>query len=342
MDNGEIKLLIVCENDFHLNTVHGLFENPAHTIAHISSIPEALERIHGEYFDMILIDAAIEDPERVETAYTRLITESENAPVIIFFAFGEVTGSYPSTGSPENGPPGAGTSRVFQLIQKKVAECSAAKRNQAELLSALRDKELLLAEMQHRIKNNLQTISSMLNIQASYTKDPKSVSLIQDIQSRISSVALIYDVLYESNENGMIDFSSYLRGLVSYLTQVFNVQNERIHIQYQIESIQLHRDMAMHCGLILNELFTNAIKHAFKDGRNGVVTVSLSRMPDGRIELGVSDNGVGFPEDFDYKNNESMGILLINTLTRQVKGTMCFDGKDGSKFTLVFRSETEK
>jgi two-component sensor histidine kinase len=201
---------------------------------------------------------------------------------------------------------------------------------------ALREKELFLREAHHRIKNNLQIIASLLSLQASDISDPLIREMFMDSQDRVRSMALIHDSLSQSGDTGEIDFAAYIRDLASQLIQIYNSESDRITLQLRLDELLLDVNKATPCGLILNELLSNALKHAFPDGRSGEIRIALQVDAARQVTLVVSDTGVGFPIELDFLNTETLGLQLISTLTEQLEGTLALDRSNGTVYTLTF------
>jgi two-component sensor histidine kinase len=328
----KLKILIVCENRLHCPDIDRMFINGNQTIARADSDSEALRKIEEEDFSMIVLDKSISDLKNFESAYLQVWKKLDRIPVILFTTFNDAAGE---TQKPDSS--GHSTeSPIFELLHSKFSDVAIGKSREHQIMGLLREKELLLREMNHRVKNNLQTIASMLNIQSFYVHDKNCLPIIQAIQSRIKSIAMVYESLYEVENMGEIDFGAYLRNVVTNLFKAFMVDEQRIRLKIEAEKVPLDRDFAMHCGLILNELVTNAIKYAFRDGESGEIAVSLGSLPDGRIEMSVRDTGIGFPENIDYKSGGSMGLLLVNALVEQVHGVLSMDRSKGTVFRLQF------
>jgi len=215
------------------------------------------------------------------------------------------------------------------------------KRAEEELVSSLREKEVLLKEIHHRVKNNMQVISSLLSLQSSYISDPRVLAIFNDSQNRVKSMALIHEKLYQSKNLARVDFGEYTRSLISHLFDSYGVDPERISTEVQSDGVDLAIDTGRSCGLIVNELVSNALKHAFPGGRKGRVTVGLERA-NGTCILRVSDDGVGFPAHVDFRNTESLGLQLVNTLTEQLEGNIELSCNGGTTFTISFPDGTNR
>ncbi len=223
---------------------------------------------------------------------------------------------------------------AHDLLEIKVQE-----RTQ-ELLEALEDKELLLKEINHRVKNNLQLISSLLNLQIPYVGH-ESAELFQESQNRVRSIAMVHDKIYQSKCLNKVDFKDYTINIISTLFQTYNVNQKRVSSEINMESINLNIETCIPCGLILTELLTNSIKHAFpadNDGSKeytGKITVEIFSLGD-KVILKIKDNGIGFPENIDFENANSFGLQLVNLLVNQLRGTIELRRENGTEFKIKF------
>ena len=208
-------------------------------------------------------------------------------------------------------------------------------RNEEYFRSSLAEKEALLREIHHRVKNNLQLISSLLNLQASNPgkKDPRE--LFTESESRIRSLALIHESLYQSKNLSRIEFAGYLRELLVRLLQVYKNPGQSIKGDVEGNEIYLEITQAIPCGLIVNELVSNALKHGFPGGLEGEILVTIKREGDLNL-LSVKDNGVGLPPDADLQNKDTLGLQIVTTLVNQLGGTLNYTVNSGTEFTLTF------
>jgi len=201
--------------------------------------------------------------------------------------------------------------------------------------TSLKEKEVLLKEIHHRVKNNLQIISSLLNLQSAYIKDKDSIELFKESQNRVRSMALIHEKLYQSKDMSQIDFSDYVSELVSNLFSSYSLNSALITLHQDIRNIMLGIDLAINLGLIINELVSNAFRHAYSGGRKGNLFISMKK--DGHnFELIIEDDGIGFPLDIDFKKTESLGLQLIVTLVDQIGGEITLIPDHGTKFVIKF------
>jgi two-component sensor histidine kinase len=219
--------------------------------------------------------------------------------------------------------------------QQLLAEVAERKRAEEKIQASLREKEVLIKEIHHRVKNNMQIISSILNLQSKHIEDEQALKVFKNGQSRIRSMALVHEKLYESEDLAKIDFAEYIRSNTSYLFSLHRI-SEAIGLNIDIKDIFLDINTAIPCGLIINELVSNALKYAFPGGREGEIRIGLSSDEGDKLTMLVQDNGIGFPKDMDFRNTESLGMQLVITLVEQMEGTIELERKEGTTFTITF------
>jgi PAS domain S-box-containing protein len=226
------------------------------------------------------------------------------------------------------------------VIAKDITE---RKRAMDGLERMVDEKNILIKEIHHRVKNNMQIISSLLNLQSQHLKADEqfAVSILKESQNRVKSMAMIHENLYQSKDFTHIKFEDYITRLVYELFYSYSGDADKIRLVVDVDDVNLNMETAVPCGLIVSELFTNSVKYAFPEGREGEIRVSLKQEPgkdDAReFILTVSDDGVGFPPDLDYRNTETLGLELVNSLTRQIDGNISLDLTQGTKFTVKFK-----
>ncbi len=225
----------------------------------------------------------------------------------------------------------AGIATIFDITGRKRAE--------EQLRDSLREKEILLHEIHHRVKNNLQIVSTLLDLQSDYIEDEQALRYFRESQDRINSMALVHEALYRSRDLARIDFAVYLEGLTDHLCKSYVADAARVTLECAIDALSLDIDEAVPCGLIVNELVSNCLKHAFPQGREGRILVQCRRDGDGLIRLSVSDNGVGLPAGLDLAAARTLGLQLVTMLVRQLRGTLLMERRPagGTKITLSFR-----
>lgn len=228
------------------------------------------------------------------------------------------------------------TLALSQANESLTTEVNERKAAEEQVRASLQEKEVLLKEIHHRVKNNLQIISSLLNLQANRVTDPRTLQALGDSQTRVRSMALIHEKLYQSQSLADIDFSEYVRSLSSDLFRSYQRNFTTVQLDIQTDDISLELDLAVSCGLILNELMTNALKYAFPDGRCGTIRVELRAAPGRTLSLQVADDGVGLPKDLDLSKSKSLGLQLVNNLVSQLEGRLEVDRSAGAAFTVSF------
>jgi two-component sensor histidine kinase len=219
---------------------------------------------------------------------------------------------------------------AYRLKQK-----SNRQLNQQNMLiqEALNQKEMLLREIHHRVKNNLQIISSLLHLQAHKGQNPQD--LLQQSQDRIQAMAIIHEKLYKSDNLQAISLAEYIENLVTYFQQTYSLEQRKIRVETHLEHIHLDIDKLIPCGLILNELLTNSIKYAFKEHEKGTIAI-WAKMKDNRCVIEIKDDGVGLPETFNLKQHKSLGLRLVDGLVRQIKGVWDYRSHQGACFSISF------
>ncbi len=212
-----------------------------------------------------------------------------------------------------------------------------------QIRRSLEEKIVLLRELHHRTKNNMAVISALLNMQAEETRDERLREAYDEMQARIDTMALVHQKLYEADDLSHINLNAYVTDLLRLLTTSYRLSSVKLSVEKEIEDLSVSIDVAIPCGLILTELITNALKHAFPDERAGTIKCKLQRMADGDILLSVADNGIGLPGGFDPEKEGKMGLQTIRSLGKhQLKGTVEFDSLNGLTCRLRFRDDSYK
>ncbi|WP_413161058.1 sensor histidine kinase [Capilliphycus salinus ALCB114379] len=230
----------------------------------------------------------------------------------------------------------ANTETQLRLNKELKQQIEERHKVENKLKISLREKETLLKEIHHRVKNNLFVVSNLLEFQTDYFDDPKLIQALEDSRNRIYSMALIHQQLYRSTNLHQIDFSSYLEQLVENLFESYNQTEDEIKCHLKIKPVFLNVETAHPCGLIVNELISNVFKHAFPETGGGDVWLGLHQERSGEVVLSVKDNGVGFPKGVNFRQVNSLGMELICTLTQQLEGTIELKRKRGTLFTVRF------
>lgn len=238
---------------------------------------------------------------------------------------------------------------AFQDITKRKKDEKDLKKSKEKLEVSLKEKDILLREVHHRVKNNMQIISSLLNLQSRNIKDKTYLELIKESRDRVKSMAIIHEKLYQSDDLAEIYFADYIKSLANYLFSSYTKKCDHIKMNIDADNIYLNIDSAIPCGLIMNEILSNSLKHAFPwigsheildefddfPNKEGQIHIKFKKNDDELI-LSISDNGIGFPEGFDFRNADSLGLRLVYMLVDQLNGTMELNNTNGSEFKFTF------
>ncbi len=233
----------------------------------------------------------------------------------------------------------SGDSKIFTVILRDITDRKAA---EEKIKASLREKEVLLKEIHHRVKNNLQVVSSLLNLQARGIGDEETRRFFKESQHRVHSMALIHEQLYESEDLSRIDFPSYIGQLVAYLFRAYGVSLSRVGLKTRIENLNFEVDVAVPCGLIINELVSNSLKYGFPEGRQGEIRIDFQQGPKDQITLAVGDNGVGFPPGVNLLNTRTLGLRLVRSLAQQLGGHAELKSRSGTQVKIQFSSSAAK
>lgn len=221
---------------------------------------------------------------------------------------------------------------------KVVKDVTDVRRAQKETEQAVEDKAALLLEIHHRVKNNMQIISSIIRQQIRHTTNPETTVALNDIQDRIHSMALVHDKLFHSKDFESIEMDEYIRELTTHLMQSFNRKARSVRLTLDIEPVRLLSETAVPCGIILNEAISNSFKYAFHEGHDGTIHITLKKEDWGGLLLSVSDNGAGLPEGFDFRSTATVGFDLITILAeQQLRGDLRVKSNGGTTIAIRFK-----
>ena len=234
--------------------------------------------------------------------------------------------------------------QLEKQTEKLKNELKKRRKVEKKIKRSLDEKNILLQEIHHRVKNNLQIISSLLKLQLRNINDPDTMTLFQDCHNRVHTMALIHEQLYRSEDFSDIDFQQYVLSLTKHLYYIYNDPDKKIKLDIEIEKAHLDLNAAIPCGLLITEIVSNSLKYAFVDREQGKIKISLTRMKETKAEdkknrkyiFIIQDDGVGLPADMDNLSTESLGLKLVKALVRQLRGEIAVDIKEGTLFKIVF------
>lgn len=224
--------------------------------------------------------------------------------------------------------------RTNRRLQQEIVEHKLA---DERIKASLREKEVLLREVHHRVKNNLAVVSSLLSMQAGRVEGQSAHAALQESRNRVASMSLIHEILYQSEDLSAVDLEHYVGSLTANLAHAYGYTG-RVDFRVKTGSICLEASQAVPCGLIINELATNSLKHAFQDGKGGSVRISADALSDDTIELRVGDDGVGFPDDLDWRKSKTLGLRLISLMVDQLHGSWEMRNDPGTEIIIRWPS----
>ena len=232
----------------------------------------------------------------------------------------------------------AAAERALNESEERLTVQGAAFDRQTELLQ---QRETLLREIHHRVKNNMQVMSSLLRLQSRVSSNPETSQMLEENQNRIQSMALLHELLYQSDDLAVVDFSKYIRRMVDNLFRSYGVDNRQIRLHAQLDPVGLELDDALPSGLLISEVISNCLKHAFPDGREGEVGILLWRQTATTVVLVLSDNGVGLPNNLDWTTSQSLGLRLVRALAQQLRADLDIQSQSGTQVRLVFTPKSK-
>jgi two-component sensor histidine kinase len=227
------------------------------------------------------------------------------------------------------------------MVLSAIVDISDRKHKEQSIHAALKEKDVLLGEIHHRVKNNLQIVHSLLGLQSNNIGDETVLSMMRESQNRIRSMALIHQTLYESKDFARVDFRNFLDSLLPTLISSYGVGSERVKLSVQSIDVQLPINAAIPCGLVVNELISNSLKHAFPEDREGEISVQLAHQSPETVVLRVSDNGIGIPDKFDVEQTTTLGLQLVTMLVDQLGGELTIQRANPTRFSVSFPIEKE-
>ena len=336
MVDKRANILLVDDKPQNLLVLESILDAPEYRLIRAHNANQALEALLAQDIAAIVLD--VEMPEMSGLELARLIKgckKTEHIPILFLTARfledqdvlkGYGAGAVDYLTKPVNS----------QILKSKVAVFAELFRTTQALAAALREKETLLKEVHHRVKNNLQIISSFLDLQAGRSQDPGARAALAESQGRMRVMALVHQLLYERNDFSRVDLGEYLERLTQIALNAYPVDPQRIALKLDMAKVYLDLERAIPCALLANELVTNAFKHAFPGGRRGAIGLSLKAHGDREAVLTVCDDGVGLPPGFDIDAAASLGLQLVPLFVDQMHGSLRVGPGPGACFELRF------
>jgi len=336
-----LRILLVEDNPGDVRLLREMFSTERPGSFEIVNLPRlglALNYLAKGGVDIVLLDLGLPDENGMETV-RRVRKLAPDVPLVVLTgrdddaavaeAMLEGAQDYLVKGQIEN----RALPRALKYAIERFRLLSKAGLTNRELERRVQEKDLLLSEIHHRVKNSLQVVSSLLNLEAARIQDPVVSEMLITTQNRVRSMALIHQTLYQSKDFAEVDFNAFLQSFVPTLVQSYSIHPGQIALEFHVAEVRLPIDAAVPCGLIVNELISNALKHAFPDGRRGTIQITFLQRQNGLAALTVEDDGVGLAEDFSFERSETLGVQLVSMLAGQLGGTVEIErvGRGGSQ-----------
>jgi two-component sensor histidine kinase len=357
-DRPTVNLLLVDDDPRNLDVLESVLARPEYRLVRARTANEALLALVNDEFAVIVLDIHMPDLDGFKLA--ELIKQrkrTQHIPIIFLTAYyqedkdvlqGYGAGAVDYLSKPVN--PLILKSKVDVFVDLFRKTHALTKLNQAmeaeieqrveQIRASLREKETLLKEIHHRVKNNLQVISSLLSLQSDKLTDSAARKLLLDSRDRVRSMALVHEKLYNSHDLAQVELGEYTRSLMNDLLQAHAALASKVRLRIEQDAVFVPVDVAIPCGLILNELATNALKHAFHNRAEGEIAIETRRLDDGNIRVVFSDDGSGLPPGLDWRTTDSLGLRLIRMLTEQLGGTSELVNGQGTRFELNLQARS--
>ncbi len=342
MDDLTTKVLLVEDNPGDARLMQEMLLEVGATsidLQRVETLKEGIDLINDEKFDLILLDLTLPDSSGFDT-FLVMNAHAPSTAIIVMTGLDDETIALRAMreGAQDYIVKGKADGA---LLVKAIRYGIERQKAEEQIKRSLEEKIWLLKEIHHRVKNNLQIVSSLLQLQSRFIEDEVVLDIFRESQNRVKSMALVHERLYRSDDLESIDFSDYTRTLINQLRRTYSATSKNVAIEMNIEDINLNVETGIPCGLMITEMASNSFKYAFPDDRKGTIFITLASTNGGYM-LRVADDGVGLPDDFDFASTDSLGMQLVNTLVDQLDGTIDIDSSDGTKFTVEFQEQKSK
>ncbi|MEN8262220.1 MAG: histidine kinase dimerization/phosphoacceptor domain -containing protein [Nitrospirota bacterium] len=232
------------------------------------------------------------------------------------------------------------TAELVKTNKQLQMEIIERKKMEERIKASLKEKEILLKEIHHRVRNNMQVIYGLFEIQSDYIRDKQCLDIIKGCQNQLLSIGLVHKILYKSDDLANIDFHGYIKSLAGKIFDSYGISTERVELKIDIDDISIGIDASIRCGLIISELVSNSLKYAFPDEKKGEIKIGLHTLRGKEVELVVSDNGIGIPEDLDIKKTDTLGLKMVEIfVVDMLRGSIEVSRAAGTKYIIKFRTD---
>jgi len=336
MTDKQIKVLLIEDNPGDVRLIREMLNEATdviHKIECLDRLEAGLKHLADGDIDIVLLDLGLPDSQELST-FIKAQSQAKKTPIVVLTGRDneELGLNAVKMGAQDYLVKGQVCSNVLIRAVRYAIE---RKRTEEKIKASLREKEILLQELHHRVKNNMQVISSLLRLQSMQIKDEKALEIFKSNQNRVKSMCLIHERLYQSEDLARIDFADSVRIMTNHLVASYGINPKAIKLNVNIKDVFLDINKAIPCGLIVNELVSNSLKHAFPDGKKGEIKIAMHPLNKNEIELIVSDTGIGIPEEFDFRHTKSLGLHLVTILAEdQLHGNIKLDRLKGTCFHM--------
>jgi two-component sensor histidine kinase len=344
MMSGPLRILLVEDNPGDVRLLQEMFSSePAGTfeLTHMPRLGMALNHLAKGGVDIVLLDLGLPDGDGLDIV-RRVRRLAPKVPLIVLTgrdddkaveeAMLEGAQDYLVKGQIET----RALPRALRHAIERFSLLTKAALTNLELERRVQEKDVLLGEIHHRVKNSLQVVSSLLSLESARIQDSSVIEMLLATQNRIRSMALIHQTLYQSKDFAQVDFHAFLRSFVPTLIQSYSIHPERIGLVFRVEEVRLPIDAAIPCGLVVNELVSNALKHAFPEGRTGQIAIDFVHDQDNHATLSVEDDGVGLAEGLALERSDTLGLQLVFMLAGQLGGAVTVQRANPTRFVVRF------
>ncbi len=346
MDNHIVNILLIEDEDSHAELVCRSFEKLADRfrLATVDNLEKAKTFLITSNPDLIISDMLLPDGKGMD-----LLEQNDGIPrfpMIVMTSYGdeEIAVQAIKLGALDYVVKSAATfSDMPRIAERALREWNHIinrKRAEEQIKTSLKEKETLLQEIHHRVKNNMAVIASLLKLQENKVDDIRIKEALKQSRNRVYSMSAVHETLYRSNNLSEIEVEPFIGRILKFVLQTYQISPNPVGLTTEFDTIKLNIDQASPLGLVINELVSNALKFAFPDGRDGEITVTIKKMEKAEVEVTVKDNGIGMPENPEWNEPQGLGLQLVKTLIEdQLEGTLNLESNGGAKFVIRFNTE---
>jgi len=336
MKDKQIKVLLIEDNPGDARFIQEMLgekSSASFDLVCADKLQTGIEHLAKGDIDVVLLDLGLPDSQGLDTLI-KIQTQAPEVPVVVFTGLNdEKTGLEAVKRGAQDYLVKGSANR--NLLVSAIRYAIERKWTEEKIKASLREKNVLLREIHHRVKNNMQVISSLLNLQSRHADDEKALDMLRGIQNRVKSMTLIHERLYQSEDIAKVSFAEHVQTLISHLFSSYGVDARSVKLSINIKDVLLDINTAIPCSLIINEIISNSLKHAFPDGRKGEIKIAMHPLNKKEIRLVVSDDGVGLPQDLDLRKTKSLGLHLVRLLAEdQLHGDIMLDRTKGTNFNI--------